>query len=169
MINWLFLCQISLSKKNQKRIVLLLWTQLIEFEVLEQPQSTATGLNCLSFLYNPWGSNLAQEINHFVCKITFWIFWHPWDLCCVNITKFYKKSEFRQAQAYCTDIDKDISLHAECIYFGFLQKKQADEKQVVLSNVSILATEGNYKCQVSGEGPLFATAAQTKRLRVAST
>ena len=51
----------------------------------------------------------------------------------------------------------------------FLQKKQADEKQVVLSNVSILATEGNYKCQVSGEGPLFATAAQTKRLRVAST
>ena len=90
-------------------------------------------------------------------------------LYCVNITKFYKKSEFRQAQAYCTDIDKDISLHAECIYFGFLQKKQADEKQVVLSNVSILATEGNYKCQVSGEGPLFATAAQTKRLRVAST
>jgi len=49
----------------------------------------------------------------------------------------------------------------------FIDKKQADEKQVVLSNVSILATEGNYKCQVSGEGPLFATAAQTKRLRVA--
>ena len=55
-----------------------------------------------------------------------------------------------------------------CLTFGFLQKKLADEKQVVLSNVSILATEGNYKCQVSGEGPLFATAAQTKRLRVAS-
>jgi len=48
-----------------------------------------------------------------------------------------------------------------------VDKKLADERQVVLSNVSILATEGNYKCQVSGEGPLFATTSQTKRLRVA--
>ena len=34
--------------------------------------------------------------------------------------------------------------------------------------MSVLASEGDYKCQVSGEAPRFAIEAQTKRLRVAS-
>ena len=47
------------------------------------------------------------------------------------------------------------------------QKEYSNEREVVLHNVSILATEGIYKCQVSGEGPLFATEVQSKKLRVA--
>ena len=37
---------------------------------------------------------------------------------------------------------------------------------MVLRNVSD-ASAGEYKCQVSGEGPLFNTQTQTKSLRVA--
>lgn len=49
----------------------------------------------------------------------------------------------------------------------FLDKAQSDDRQVVLHNVTVAGTEGEYKCQVSGEGPLFATEIQTKKLRVA--
>ena len=42
-----------------------------------------------------------------------------------------------------------------------------DDKQVVLRNVSLSDTPGDFKCQVSGEGPLFNTVFQTKALRVA--
>jgi len=49
----------------------------------------------------------------------------------------------------------------------YINKEESDARQVVLSNVSVLASEGDYKCQVSGEAPRFAIEAQTKRLRVA--
>ena len=50
--------------------------------------------------------------------------------------------------------------------FAF-QKSQADNRQVVIKKVSVLASEGEYKCQISGESPSFTTETQTKRLRVA--
>ena len=50
-----------------------------------------------------------------------------------------------------------------------LQKEYSNDHEIVLHNVSVLATEGIYKCQVSGEGPLFATEVQDKKLRVAGT
>ncbi|XP_040563598.1 uncharacterized protein [Lepeophtheirus salmonis] len=46
--------------------------------------------------------------------------------------------------------------------------RRTNESQVALRNIS-WTSAGNYKCQVSGEGPLFATEFQTKRLRVAVT
>ena len=51
-----------------------------------------------------------------------------------------------------------------CIFF---QREHSNDHEIVLHNVSVVATEGIYKCQVSGEGPLFATEVHSKKLRVA--
>ena len=47
-----------------------------------------------------------------------------------------------------------------------MQRHACDERQVGMRNVT-RAAEGTYECQVSGEGPLFATVSQQKELRVA--
>ena len=47
------------------------------------------------------------------------------------------------------------------------QREHSNDHEIVLHNVSVVATEGIYKCQVSGEGPLFATEVHSKKLRVA--
>ena len=47
-----------------------------------------------------------------------------------------------------------------------LQRHACDDRQVGLRNVT-RAAEGTYECQVSGEGPLFATVSQEKELKVA--
>lgn len=44
--------------------------------------------------------------------------------------------------------------------------KSTDDRQLVLRNVSF-STGGEFKCQVSGEGPLFATVSREKTLRIA--
>ena len=48
-----------------------------------------------------------------------------------------------------------------------LQKNLTRERRVVLRNVSVGLSEGEYKCQISGEGPLFATVDRSRTLRVA--
>ena len=48
-----------------------------------------------------------------------------------------------------------------------LQKNRTHENQVVLRNVSVKGSAGEYKCQISGEGPLFNTEEESKNLRVA--
>jgi hypothetical protein len=53
-------------------------------------------------------------------------------------------------------------------YSVYFQISLSDESSVFLRNVT-LATSGDYKCQVSGEGPLFSTVSQTKTLKVAGT
>ena len=53
------------------------------------------------------------------------------------------------------------------IFFLPLQREHSNDHEIVLHNVSVVATEGIYKCQVSGEGPLFATEVHSKKLRVA--
>ena len=52
-------------------------------------------------------------------------------------------------------------------YFLAFQREHSNDHEIVLHNVSVVATEGIYKCQVSGEGPLFATEVHSKKLRVA--
>ncbi len=49
-----------------------------------------------------------------------------------------------------------------------LQEETADDRQVVVRNASLM-TSGEFRCQVSGEGPLFATVTTSKMLRVAGT
>ncbi len=52
-------------------------------------------------------------------------------------------------------------------FFSFLlQEETADDRQVVVRNASLM-TSGEFRCQVSGEGPLFATVTTSKMLRVA--
>ena len=51
------------------------------------------------------------------------------------------------------------------VHFKF-QPKLTNSTQVVLHNITD-ASAGEYKCQVSGEGPLFDTQTQTKELKVA--
>lgn len=48
-----------------------------------------------------------------------------------------------------------------------IDREHSNDHEIVLHNVSVVATEGIYKCQVSGEGPLFATEVHSKKLRVA--
>ena len=48
----------------------------------------------------------------------------------------------------------------------FFKASKTDHQHLFLKNVT-RETAGEYKCQVSGEGPLFATEAQSKQLRVA--
>ena len=48
----------------------------------------------------------------------------------------------------------------------FMQKNLVNMTYVVLQNISD-ESAGEYKCQVSGEGPLFNTEILSKRLRVA--
>ena len=56
----------------------------------------------------------------------------------------------------------------ELFFSLLLQEETADDRQVVVRNASLM-TSGEFRCQVSGEGPLFATVTTSKMLRVAGT
>ena len=69
----------------------------------------------------------------------------------------------------CQLLNLTILYQSVCIIVHFaieFQRHVCDDRQVGLRNVT-RAAEGTYECQVSGEGPLFATVSQEKELKVA--
>ena len=64
------------------------------------------------------------------------------------------------------DIGKYGQGEKRVLFFLLLQEETADDRQVVVRNASLM-TSGEFRCQVSGEGPLFATVTTSKMLRVA--